>query len=309
MTEEKYVFWEQRQCKPCGGRPQSLCHIAGDLRKTLKCLANQRVLDSWQRKRSQGAVPRIAGTEVMHWLDTVRKIGDSDLLLFLLQMITKQLPDAHVKQWEPISSKQRCMLCNNKCTPEHPFTCPHNHTARVDMASLVRWKLKNSIDLLASTAAVDLDHLTASRNFADHSHWLDLTRQPGGWGFPGENASDHSLRETLTDIEHTEKWVNLCGVLPKGLVSLLQPASCFLRCNDVTAKRAKQTMHGEVAALQLVVIRESRRVIDAWRTLQMKHAPTFTCPPPWLPVHTRDNYVSVWPISSNNVVNHEQLGP
>jgi ribonuclease HI len=292
MAEEKYVLWERKPCKK--GSPDRLCHIAGNLRKTLKSLANQHVLDSWQQKRTQGSVPRLAGMKVMRWLETIRNLGNNSLLLFLMQMVTKQLPDVHKTDWDS-NNIVRCKLCGEHCTPEHPFTCPHNHTARTEMTSLVRWKLKKIINHLADTGIVGHDHLAMCYDFANRSNWLNLTHEPGGWGFPGDNIVNQNLQATLTDIEHTDKWVNLCGILPTGLTDLLQPANRFLQCDDVTAKTARKTVHGNLTALQLTILGESRRVLETWRKLQRHISLTYTRPPPWLPVHAQATYVSTWP--------------
>jgi hypothetical protein len=77
VNEEWAIFWNTRA-------PDPEFHVSGDLRKLLVSRARRYVLAKLQSTRSQGDIARRMESKLLTHFDMVRKLGDANLLLYLL---------------------------------------------------------------------------------------------------------------------------------------------------------------------------------------------------------------------------------
>ena len=267
LLGEDFAFWKPADGKPCLGHPRGLRHIAGDLRKTALQLTNKQLLQRWAKHPLQGATPREAGGRMLDWVTRIRRTKDPNLLLFLLQMVTKQLPVPTRTLWGTQRSDTAilCALCHEPCDHEHPFVCRANDAARAAFRLLTKTALHLTITKLEESGATTQAHISDCREFAEHSNYTDLLAPPGAWGFPGEHHPDPLAASALHDAELHDRWTTLCGIPPAGLIELLTPASHFMECDDVTAKRARAVMAGQIVNFRLSLLRNSKAVFVAWK--------------------------------------------
>ena len=220
MLALQHLSWYARNGLCSGESTVTLPHLWQPTRR-LRDHVRRDLVQQWELAPTQGEVVREHGTRLVRWLDTVRREGDGARLLFALEMCTLQVSTPCRLLWgssrEP--SAITCSLCGSLSSPRHPFLCPGTTAARQVMQRRVATAAcAATLPLIESGVTSTAHQQLCLQICSSHLRWFDLSCQP-----EPDCVSDGELPALAADIESFDRWAGLCGLLPKGLCTLLLP--------------------------------------------------------------------------------------
>jgi hypothetical protein len=277
--EEEFVFWHKLH-----NPPTPPAHVSGNLRTVLRDCLNASLVTKWCLTRTQGEIVRMLGPSMVTWLDTIRRSGDGNALLFALQMTTLQIPTPCKTLWsahrDPASLT--CPLCKSRSSPRHPFVCPYTSEARRTALHLVRDALCAAVAPITTSDVTTPAHRDCCLDLcASPLRWLDLTCPSIPLFY---RDTPLCLRPHLASIEESDRWAGLCGLIPTGLRTLLLlPDSCAFVVGDPLHIRAQ--VAPLMRKLQFAVLEMASSVLDEWCKLCALSSEPPRKLPPWLAAH------------------------
>ena len=271
-NEERAIFWEAKCTDPWDETIElqyRLWHVSGDLRTLLKSKIADLLMERWSKCRSQGHVARKNGPGLARQLNTVRKLRDNGLQLFLLKVSTCQTDTADRCVWPRDARTPEALVCprcgdSQQCTL-HCFTCSRMRAA---------WDAprKRTSELLEQHCLPTLDSQKTAPFLKDlvrampaSLRWYDPTRPPRPTGFLGEDCADGAIRKSLAKIEAYDRLTGSLGILPPELPGLLRPDPASLGAHERHHKILHQRARANLCELSLSILRNTRAIYEAWR--------------------------------------------
>jgi hypothetical protein len=253
VNEEWAIFWDT-------DAPDPDFHVSGDLRKLLVSRARRSVLTRLQSTRSQGDIARRMGSKLLAHFDMVRKLGDANLLLYLLLAAIRQLPTPDTVIFprpQELDYRRSCLHCGTPAiSADHVFCCLRVADARLRLRSVVHGNLQLLSSLARSSDLLPDAHVQWLRNHLQDLVWYEPARQPGppppAGGRSPPNSSWISARANFRDFDR------LCGVLgflPPGLRPLLCSSPELLGLRERSHKMLLKANNAALRTLSLDLLR------------------------------------------------------
>ena len=278
FKEEKAVFWKT----PDSEHGSDLWHISGNLRGTIQRRLQLASLQSWKtRTKSQGKLARSYGSLLLGHLDLVRKARDGSLLLFVLLLITEQLPTADRLIFPVDSRTNENMLCS-RCnlstqSNRHVFRCRAVRPLIRALCTTVRRDLEFLVLPMLRTSGLNEHQRQTLTQTPRLLNWFDASND-----FP-------SGLQGAENIDGFDRIAGVSGIIPPGLADLLclNPDRCGIR--ECHRSRFKKTIDESLKALSMTILRRALEIFECWysrpfgvvprNTASSKTSVDHACPP------------------------------
>jgi hypothetical protein len=231
------------------------------------------------------------GPKVLAHFDMVRKLGDANILLYLLLAATRQppTPDRVIFPRPPeLDYRRSCLHCGAAAiSAEHVFCCPHVADACLCLQSVVQGNLQLFSSLAPSSDLFPDAHVQWLCNHLWDLVWYEPARQPGKpppvGGRPSPTSSWTSARASVRDFDR------LCGILgflPPGLQPLLCSTPALLGLRERSHKTLLKADTAALRTFSLDLLRGGLAMFDRWwgASVSTYRAPPSTPSPCWDPL-------------------------